>query len=34
MRIRNQKLINNILFDNLVIDYIQRYDPEDMEEYK
>jgi hypothetical protein len=31
VRIRNQKQANNILLDNLILDYIKRFEPQDLE---
>jgi hypothetical protein len=33
-KIRNQKQASNILLDNLILDYIKKYDLEELEEYE
>ncbi len=33
-KIRNQKQANNILLDNLILDYIKKFEPSEIEEYE
>lgn len=33
-KIRNQKQANNILLDNLILDYIKKFEPEELPEYE
>lgn len=34
LHIRNQKQANNILLDNLILDYIKKFEPQDLEDYE